>query len=145
MYLIGKIRLIDITFPANQANSGDLFRPPEGMEWIYHSTHAQHNNVAATSLYWYMFDAVTGKTLYIYGATVATNANVFMERASTRSFDFPLKGTHNCYPRANFAPEAGKRLIVRSIILERPENFDLMFLEFIAHKMGFKLPVSSRE
>jgi hypothetical protein len=147
MQLIGKLKMFDLTLPLNVATSEDYFRPPQGFEWIYHQTYVQHNNAAASAVYWYMYEYSTSKTIYINGATVATNGNVFLERASTRSFDFPLIGNHDLFPRVTWTPEAGKRIIIRSIILERPENFELLLEELKGYGAAnkYRLPIASRE
>jgi hypothetical protein len=147
MYPIGKIVIVDVSCPANITNSSDHFRPPVGMEWININTMAQHNNVANTTITWEYYDAVKGLAAYMYAASVATNSNVFLERASTRSYDLPLKSTHDVYVRARFSPEAGKRLRIISVFIERPENLELLLEELKGYGAAnkYKLPISSRE
>ena len=145
MYPIGKTRFFDITGEAD--NDDGYVRPPEGFEWLLIYFRCRHDNVAGTTT------TLSGveenpdqKTTYISSSTLAGNAWLYLMTVNyPSSWSLPFKLTNTEYLKASVVLEAGKKLRLSYGVLERPENLELQLAEMVANRLGYRLPIASRE
>jgi len=146
MYAIGELRHIFINMPLGETDSTPYLRPGEGEEWIPIFLYACHNNVAGTTQTWHIVDDLGNATLVKNESAAAATSFLWFQQHQYATFLYPPKLTREIYARYSTAScDADKQLNIRGLVIVRPENIELLFQEWIAHKMGFNLPIKSRE
>lgn len=144
MYPIGELKPIYHELPVNQQSTLPELRPPDGVEWLILNLVMWHDMGAATAIYWFYRHADITKDIIINsGSLVATGTLAFQPYGGYQGI--PMLARHDMYPYGVCAVVGGKHISIRGSVIERPEKYDLLFEEFLAHKLGFRLPISSRE
>lgn len=147
---VGRPRAFDVNNPVGQ--SYYYLRPPEGWEWIILEATAFHNDDVSGTLecYWELQDEEKHtKSMIGYNAALATweNFSIYsIEGTQANDYNHPMKLTHSFWAVFNaISINAAKMLTLKFNYIERPLNYELLFDEIIAYRLGFKLPLSSKE
>lgn len=142
MYPVGSLKIIHIDLPVNQQTTLPQLRPDEGFEWLILFLHAYHDMGADTAIYW-TYREGTVETILNSGLLASGIKLVFQPYGTYQGI--PMIATHDIYPYCTCAVAGGKRIYLRGLVIERPENYSLLFEEMIAHYMKLRLPIQSRE
>lgn len=143
MYPIGELRIIQIDGVVLSTTLE--LRPPVGREWLVIDLAGFHDS-SATNVYWDWYDMgsslfstspvsmASGQRYAISGVNGSTSA-------AALNHQYPLKISYTVYPKLVCAAlDAGKKLKIQGLVLERPENFEMQLIEDLYQHLKWDLP-----
>ena len=141
MYPIGETKMLRIKLTAEFPDIS--IRPPEGLEWIPTYLFAYHDHAAAAKMITWLQDnggypdtitldeeqKVSGQKSWLFSDTIIPRVN------------FPMRINHQVWVRAAASGfGANESLYVGGLVLERPDNLELVLLEWAAQIGGVGMP-----
>lgn len=144
MYPIGETKVIKQSIAVGATNTGDLLKPPEGFEWLLYFLYGWQNNVDDSVMEWFVYSSEMDYSISLGGVSASTYTKVwFTPGPAQTSFNFgmPFRFTWDCYPFLTCgALEAGKKMEIFGMIMERPANLELTLRDWYAAILRTPLP-----
>jgi hypothetical protein len=143
MYPIGELRIIQVDGVINTTSLE--IRPPVGREWLVVELAGMHDS-SASNLYWNWYDSgsqifnsspvsMSSGQRYALSAIMGSTTSVAINK------QYPIKISYTIYPKLTVvALDAGKKLSIQGLVLERPENFEMQLIEDLYVHLGWDLP-----
>lgn len=139
MYPIGETKLLQLK---GQPNIGEIhIKPPNGFEWLISLLYGFHTNVANSVGAWLIHNGPYPEVENFAEETTGTyEKSWFLPASTVTQAGMPIRLTSNFWVRYAVSLEAGKNIQVGGIILERPENLELLLRDWYAELVGRPIP-----